>query len=111
MTPEAELAEFVMDHLSRQANQLTIAIGALCTGVASFAQAYHDAQECRGNWGEMLSRLREGFANVRPAIPVIRERGGAGAAALVSFGERQLDFALLMEAEIIRLQAHESTGA
>lgn len=111
MDPKAELAEFVMDHVTRGASSLTPYLGAACTGITSIAVAFDDAQERRGNWGGMLANLRAGVANLGGAIPTLRIEGGPGLAAFVAFAERQVRFANLMIDEIIRLQAGESTGA
>jgi len=110
MSPKAELAEFVMDHLGRNTNPTTIALASVITGLASILSAYDDAQEKRGNWGTMLGNLRTGADLLDVALPLLRERGGPGAAAVIEMGEREARFARLVQDEIVRLQAGESTA-
>lgn len=109
MSPKAELAELVEDHLSRSGSAGTVALAAAITGLASILTAYQDAQQKRGNWGTMLSNLRKGEELVRPALPLLRSEGGPGVAAVVALAERELHFAETMADEIMRLQAGEST--
>jgi hypothetical protein len=113
MSPEAELAELVMDHLGRTGGvaAATAALASVIVGLASILAAYDDAQERRGNWGAMLAHLREGFRHIEPALPVLRRHGGPDVQAVVERAERELPFAALLQDEIVRLQAAESTNA
>ena len=110
MSPKAELADFVADHLSRSPGGMTTAaLASVITGLAGIMSAYTDAQERRGNWGQMLANLKNGVASVKPALNMLRA-GGPGYAAIVELADRELQFAALMQDEIVRLQAGESTG-
>jgi hypothetical protein len=104
MNPKAELADLVMDHLSRNVSVATVALASVMTGLASLFQAYDDAQERRGNWGEMLAALRRGVASIQPALPVLRSQGGPGVATVIELAERELPFAEQLQEEIVRLQ-------
>jgi hypothetical protein len=110
MNPKAELAEFVMDHLGQNANMATAALGSAVVGLARILIAYEDAQQRRGNWGGMLDNLRSGVQMLEPALPLLRQHGGPGAAALIEMGEREVRFARLVDDEIVRLTAGESTA-
>jgi len=110
MDPKAELAEFVMDHLGRNANRSAAALASAIAGLANIFTAYNDAQERTGNWGGMLGNLRSGADLLDAALPLLRERGGPGVAAVIEMGEREARFARLVEDEIVRLQAGESTA-
>ena len=110
MRAEAELAELVEDHLGRNANVTNVALASTIHGLAQIMTAYGDAQARRGNWGAMLANLKNGIANIQPALPVLRG-AGPGVAAIVSMAERELQFASVMQDSIVRLQADESTLA
>jgi len=98
-----------MDHVSRGAGTATVALAAVISGLASIMTAYGDAQERRGNWGGMLANLKSGMTNIEPALPLLRSHGGPGFAAVIELAERELAFAAVMQDEIVRLQAGEST--
>jgi hypothetical protein len=110
MNAKAELAELVMDHLSENGGMGTVALAAVISGLASILTAYNDAQERRGNWGTMLGNLQAGIANIQPALPLLRAHGGPGVATVIALAERELSFAALMQDEITRLTAGESTN-
>src|SRR5262245_5125104 len=101
MTAKGELAEFVMDHLGRNANIATAGLGSAIAGLARILTAYDEAQERRGNWGSMLDNLRTGIAMLEPAIPILRQHGGPGVAAVIEMGEREVRFARLVEDDIV----------
>lgn len=107
IAPQAELAEFVMSYLSR-GNPADPAVGAIVSGLANISTAVNDAQECLGNWGSMLTNLRNGADKVRFALEALRD-AGPGFTGLIAFAERQVSFAAVMVDEIVRLQANEST--
>lgn len=109
MNPKAELAELVDDHLSRNSSVATAALGSVVVGLAKILTAYTDAQAKRGNWGTMLGNLRSGVADIAPALPMLRT-AGPGVAAIVEMAEREIVFANVMQDEIIRLSAGESTA-
>jgi hypothetical protein len=106
MAGEAELAEFVMNHLGH-GTPMDPFIGAVVNGLAEIGRAFGDAQAGRGNWGAILSNLRSGTQQV--TIGMNRLRDQAPFAGLLAFAERQHRFALLLIDEIVRLQAGEST--
>jgi hypothetical protein len=111
MNPKAQLAELVMDHLSRGGGGIaTAALGSVITGLAKFLVVYDDAQSRRGNWGEMLGNLRTGVQTLEGALPLLREHGGPGVATVIELAERELDFAAFLQDEIVRLSAGESTN-
>jgi hypothetical protein len=107
MSAEREVADFVMDHLSR-GKPLDMALGSITAGLADIGNALMDAQEARGNWGAMIANLRVGSERVGVALEPLR-KAGPQYAGLVEFAERQQRFALLLVDEIVRLQAQEST--
>lgn len=109
MNAKAELAELVMDHLGRHGGMATAALASAITGLAAILSAYDDAQERRGNWGTMLGNLRKGVASIEPVLPMLRD-AGPDYVAVVELAERELEFAALMQDEIVRLQAGESTN-
>jgi hypothetical protein len=108
MSPKAELAEYVSDHLSRNANVSTMALASVIHGLSLIMSAYDDAQEKRGNWGGMLANLKTGIENIEPALPLLRS-AGPGVAAVLELAEREMGFAADMQDLIHRLQAGEST--
>jgi hypothetical protein len=110
MSAKTELADFVDNHLSRNPGGMTtMALASVVTGLASILTAYGDAQERRGNWGAMLANLKQGVAGIKPALNTLRAAGPAYA-AVVAMADRELQFAALMQDEIVRLQAGETTG-
>lgn len=109
MNAKAELAELVMDHLSRTGNITTAALASAITGLAKILTAYNDAQEKRGNWGTMLANLRSGIADIAPVLPHLRTVGPS-VAAIVQMAEREVVFANVVADEITRLTAGESTN-
>ena len=106
MSAEAELAEFVMNHLGH-GTPLDPFVGAVCSGLAELGKAFGDAQEKRGNWGGILANLRSGSSQVGTGLSMLRNQPPF--AGLVAFAERQQRFAALLIDEVIRLQAGEST--
>jgi hypothetical protein len=108
VTPEAQLAEFVDAHLGR-GGPTDAAVGAVVVGLADLSAAFLDAQEQRGQWGRILSKLRTGTELVKAGVE--RLRGEPGFEGLVTFAERQRAFAATMVDEVLRLQAGESTLA
>jgi len=108
MSPKAELADFVMDHLSHHRGP-DIALASVVRGLALIMTAYSDAQEKRGNWGAMLANLENGRANIEAALAHLR-MVGPGVTRVVEMAEREVRFAQLMHDEITRLQAGGSTN-
>jgi hypothetical protein len=109
MDAKAELAELVEDHLGRSADASSAALAAVIVGLADILSAFEDAKLKKGNWGTMLGNLRKGDELVRAALPVLKAEGGSGVTAVVAFADRHLYFAGMMQDEIMRLQAGEST--
>jgi len=109
MTAKGQLADFVMDHLGRNASPANVALAAVMTGLARIFTAFDDAQERRGNWGSMLDNLRGGVQLIDAALPHLRTHGGPGVADVISMAEREVAFARLVEEDIVRITAGEST--
>jgi hypothetical protein len=96
-----DLAEVVMDHLGR-GPQTDLAVGTIANGLSRISSALHDIQERDGNWSHILRKLRTGVDEVQISIEALRADGGAGVTGLLSFAERQLLFAELLEEEVQR---------
>jgi hypothetical protein len=105
----AELQELVEDHLSRgKSDDISIAI--VCYGLSRVGEALQRLQERSTNWGATLGLLRVGADAIRQGLPSLRQ-SGVPLDALLSLAERQLAFAELLQNEIVRLQAGETTLA
>jgi len=100
-----DLAEWVMDHLSRGRGDGDMAIAYAASGLMKIATAYNDAQQRKGNWSEMLENLRSGAGEVNFALPLLRAHHGERAAALIAFAERELVFVPLLQDAVARMQA------
>jgi hypothetical protein len=93
-----DLAEVVMDHLGR-GPQTDLAVGTIANGLSRISSALHDIQERDGNWSNILRKLRTGVDEA------LRAHRCTGVAGLMSFAERQLLFAELLEEEVLRRRA------
>lgn len=100
-----DLAEWVMDHLSRGRGEADMGIAYASSGLVKIAKAYRDLQQCRGNWSEMLEDLQAGVGEVNYALPLLRAHAGDRAAALIEFAEHELRFLPLLQDAIARMQA------
>ena len=104
-----DLADVVMDHLDR-GPQTDLAVCTIANGLSRISSALHDIQERDGNWSSILRKLRTGVDEVQISIEALRLNGVAGVAGLVSFAERQLLFAELLEEEVLRRRARATLG-
>jgi hypothetical protein len=109
MTAKGQLADFVMDHLSHNANPANVSLIAVMSGLAKIFTAFGDAQGRKGNWGSMLDNLRGGIQLIDAALPHLRTDGGPGVADVIEMAEREVVFARLVEDDIVRITAGEST--
>jgi hypothetical protein len=109
MSAKGQLAEFVMDHLSRNGNPANVSLIAVMSGLTKIFAAFGDAQDRRGNWGPMLDNLRGGIQLIDAALPHLRSNGGPGVADVIEMAEREVSFARDVEADIVRITAGEST--
>jgi hypothetical protein len=96
-----DLAEVVMDHLGR-GPQTDLAVGTIANGLSRISSALHDIQERDGNWSNILRKLRTGVDEVQISMEALRAHHCTGVAGLMSFAERQLLFAELLEEEVLR---------
>ncbi|MEO8161485.1 MAG: hypothetical protein ABI588_08700 [Arenimonas sp.] len=101
-----QLRELVEDHLSRGYAKEFGLIG-MITGLAVIGDALAEVQSGTGNWAAILERLRAGAKDVRAAVE--HSRDDASLQRIRAFAERQLSFATLLEGEIVRLNAGQST--
>jgi hypothetical protein len=104
-----ELQELIESHLSRGKPD-DVVIGIVCYGVSRVGEGIQHLQAQSVSWGAALGCVRSGAEAIRQGLPLLRTRQ-AELAGLIRFGERQLAFAELLEKEIVRLQADQSTPA
>jgi hypothetical protein len=109
MSAKGQLADFVMDHLSRNGSTANVALIAVMTGLSRLFAAFGDAQERKGNWGSMLDNLRGGIQLIDAGLPHLRTDGGPGVADVIEMAEREVAFGRLVEEDIVRITAGEST--
>lgn len=102
-----DLAAVVMDHLDRGPHT-DLAVGTIANGLSRISSALHDIQEQDGNWSNILRKLRTGVDEVQISIEVLRAHSYVGVTGLVSFAERQLLFAELLEEEVVRRRTREA---
>jgi len=96
-----DLADVVMDHLSRGPHS-DLAVATIANGLSRISSALHDIQERDANWSHILRKLRTGVDEVRISMDALRAQRCTGIAGLLSFAERQLLFAELLEEEVLR---------
>jgi hypothetical protein len=101
-----ELQELVENTLSR-GKQSDLPVAVVSYGLSRIGDAIQLIQDGSHNFGAVLGELRAGAELLRQGLPELRK--DPGAAALVSLCERRLPFAELLQQEIVRLQAGETT--
>ena len=104
----AQLRELVEDHLSRGAPQ-DMGIAALAVGLGAIGAALAEVQSGRANWSAVRERLRQGMKDTRAGLQIAHADRRLD--ALRGFAERQLTFAALLDDEIVRVTAGETTLA
>lgn len=98
----AELRDLVDNHLSRGGTS-DVVLGTVCVALSTLGSAMARVQERDENWEIVLDELRRGMRDLRVALPMLdAERDGA---SLRAFAERQLRFAQILEAAIVRCLA------
>jgi hypothetical protein len=101
----ADLAEMVMDHLSRGIGEGEWGIIYASSGLVSVGNAYSGIQYRKDELGQVLDNLRNGCNDLGQALPRLRAHFGERAAALIAFVERELYFASSLIPTVERMKA------